>query len=160
MDIFSKRDGPRKEDVQAKRFISENSHTIRKLADQISGGGYTAMQQAKARAAEEPKPDGLMIHDLGSARAADEARPYVKISPNNRVVLACMNSGKQIQLLGEIRGNFAGRHFQLATRERGFYSPVEGEMLEALLHLDDARIGETFDLDALQEAIASSLSLS
>lgn len=160
MDIFSKRDGPRKEDVQAKRLISENSQTIRKLADQISGGGYTAMQQAKARAAEEPKPDGLILHDLGTARAADEARPYVKISLNNRVVLACMSTGKQIQLLGEIRGNFAGRHFRLATRERGFYSPVEGEMLESLLHLDDVRIDGEFDLDALQEAIASSLSLS
>lgn len=159
MDIFSKRDGPRREDVQAKRLISENSHVIKKLADQISGGGYTAMQQTKAQAARKPQPEGLIIHDLGSAKGPAEVRPYVKVSLNNRVVLACMNSGKQLQLLGEIRGNFAGRRFALATAERGFYSPVEGEMLEALRHLDDIEIGKGFDADALTDAISRSLAL-
>lgn len=159
MDIFSKRDGPRREDVQAKRLISENSHVIKKLADQISGGGYTAMQQAKEQAKQVPQPKGLMIHDLGIANTAVDVRPYVKVSLNNRVVLACLNSGKQIQLLGEIRGNFTGKTFVLATAERKFYSPVEGEMLEALRHLDGVEMRHDFGEKALAEAIEISLGL-
>jgi len=159
LDIFSKRDGPRPEDVRAKRLISENSHVISKLADQISGGGYTAMQQAKANAQKKPQPAGLIIHDLGASNSSVDVKPYVKISLNNRVVLACMNSGKQIQLLGEIRGNFAGKHFLLATATRNFYSPVDGEMLEALLHLDGVELTHEFDDKALAEAIETSLGL-
>ncbi|WP_417720180.1 hypothetical protein [Salipiger sp.] len=159
MDIFSKRDGPRREDVQAKRLISENSHVIKKLADQISGGGYTAMQQTMAKAKETPKPDGLLIHDLGRSRGAEAPRPYVKVSMNNRVVLADLNSGRQIQLLGEIRGNFSGRRFVLATAENGFYSPVEGEMLDALRPLDGTEIHRGFDDKALAEAIGTELGL-
>ena len=159
MDIFSNRDGPRREDVQAKRLISENSHVIKKLADQISGGGYTAMQQAKEQAQQTPQPKGLIIHDLGVTNTATDLKPYVKVSLNNRVVLACLNTGKQIQLLGEIRGNFAGKTVVLATAERKFYSPVEGEMLEALQHLDGVEIHRDFDDKALAEAIEISLGL-
>lgn len=159
MDIFSKKDGPRREDVQAKRLISENSHVIKKLADQISGGGYTAMQKSKLDAKKKPQPEGLIIHDLGGVSGAVEARPYVKVSLNNRVVLACLNSGKQIQLLGEIKGTFASKRFVLATAGRGFHSPVEGEMLEALQHLDEAEINRDFDPKALAEAIGTSLGL-
>jgi len=159
LDIFSKRDGPRREDVQAKRLISENSHVIKKLADQISGGGYTAMQQAKVQMQQTPQPEGLMIHDLGVATTATDVEPYVKVSLNNRVVLACLNSGKQIQLLGEIRGGFAGKVFVLATAERKFYSPVDGEMLEALRHLDGVEIHRGFDEKALAGAIEASLGL-
>lgn len=71
VDIFSKRDGPRLEDVRAKRLLSENAGTIRKLADQISSGGYSRMQAEQARRKEKPKPDGLIIHDMKARVTSD-----------------------------------------------------------------------------------------
>lgn len=156
MDIFTKRDGPRREDVQAKRLISENSQVIRRLADQISNGGYTAMQRRKAEAGKQPQPQGLIIHDMGSAPAEAELRPYVKVSINNRVVLADLTSGKQLQMLGEIRG---GR-FVLATAENGFISPLDDDILAVIAHLQDARIDRSFTEKKLAAALSESLGLS
>lgn len=93
MDIFSKRDGPRLEDVKARRLLSENSGTIRKLADQISNGGYSRMRAEEARRRQEPKPEGLIIHDMKARPATDAPQPYVKVSINNRVVLVDKSTG-------------------------------------------------------------------
>lgn len=41
VEIFSKRDGPRREDVQIKRLIEQNRGVITKLADQLSNGRYS-----------------------------------------------------------------------------------------------------------------------
>ncbi|MGY3439767.1 MULTISPECIES: hypothetical protein [unclassified Marinovum] len=138
MDIFSKRDGPRLEDVKAKRLLNENAGTIRRLADQISNGGYSKMQADQARRQEKPKPDGLIIHDLKVRVSSDVPEPYVKVSLNNRVVQVDRSTGRQMQMLGEIRGNFMSKHFVLATQENGFLSPLSGDMLEAIGHLDGA----------------------
>lgn len=159
MDIFSKRDGPRREDVQAKRLISENAGVIRKLADQISGGGYTATQKKMAEAGKEPQAKGLLIHDLGGGHGGEAPVPYVRISPNNRVVIADLNNGRQLHFLGEIRGDFRGKRFCLATKENGFISPVEGEVLEALRHLDAVEINSGFDENALKNAIREGIGL-
>lgn len=158
MDIFSKREGPRAEDVRAKRLISENAHVIRKLADQISNGGYTAMQQAKTKA--PPQPKGLIIHDLGNARAASDPQPYVKVSLNNRVVLADMSSGRQLHMLGEIRRGFPASHFVLATAENGFFSPLPAEIAESLAPLDGVQITREFGEKALAAAVQDHLGLS
>lgn len=156
MDIFSKRDGPRTEDVQARRLLSENSHVIRRLADQISNGGYTAMQRRKAEAAKQPQAQGLIIHDLASASTEVEVRPYVKISLNNRVVLADLSSGKQLCMLGEIRG---GR-LVLATSENGFITPLDGEVLAAIAHLEGVQVDRNLTEKQLAAALSESLSLS
>ncbi|MCR8546711.1 hypothetical protein M4578_02640 [Salipiger sp. P9] len=156
MDIFSKRDGPRAEDVRAKRMISENAPVIRKLADQISGGGYTAMQQAKAK--KPPQPKGLIIHDLGSARSAAEPEPYVKISLNNRVVLADKNSGRQLHMLGEIRSGYPAR-FVPATAENGFFSPLPEDVYAAIRHLEEQPITREFGEKQLAAALEESLGL-
>ena len=47
VEIISKRDGPRREDVQVKRLIEQNRSTIVRLADQISGGGYSASRKPR-----------------------------------------------------------------------------------------------------------------
>lgn len=157
MDIFSKRDGPRSEDVRAKRMIAENSQVIRKLADQISGGGYTAMQQQKAQ--KPPQPKGLIIHDLGGARDASDPEPYVKVSLNNRVVLADKRSGRQLHLLGEIRGSFPAPRFVLATAENGFFSPLPEDVSGALAELDGTQITRDFGEKQLAAGIAQHLGL-
>ncbi|WP_323776078.1 hypothetical protein [Leisingera sp.] len=159
MDIFSKRDGPRLEDVKARRVLSENAGTIRKLADQISNGGFTRMRQEQARAREEPKPDGLIIHDLKASAAARTPEPYVKVSINNRVLIADLSNGRQIQMLGEIRGNFMSRKLVLATKENGFFSPVDDETREAIGHLENVEINSEFTETDLANTLETLLGL-
>ena len=156
MDIFSKRDGPRPEDVKARRLLNENAGTIRKLADQISDGGFSRMQADKARRQQKPQPDGLMIHDLKAKVHTHSPEPYVKVSLNNRVVLVDKCTGRQMQMLGEIRGSFMSRRFALATRENGFFSPVDDDVMDAIGHLDDRELSDTFtesDLAAMLESL-------
>lgn len=153
VDIISKRDGPRLEDVQARRVLRENAGTIRKLADQLSNGGYSKMQADQARRREAPKPDGLIIHDLKAPVASDVPDPYVKVSLNNRVVLVDRSTGRQMQLLGEIRGSFLSRRFVLASADNGFFSPLDAGMQAALAHLDGAEITGDFTEDQLAERL-------
>lgn len=159
MDIFSKRDGPRPEDVKARRLIQENSGTIRRLADQISNGGFTKMRRDQARRKQEPKPEGLIIHDLKAPSKSETPEPYVKVSVNNRVVLADRSNGRQLQLLGEIRGNSFQRHFVLATQANGFFSPIDEDMLAVLGPLDNAELSQTFSDRDLAERLADLLGL-
>jgi len=140
MDIISRRDGPRPEDARAKRFISENAGTIRKLADQLSNGGYTRMREDQARRKKGPQAQGLLIHSMAGPAKPDEPEPYIRISLNGRVVLADRNSGKQLQLLGEIRSKFGSKMFVLATDENGFLSPISEEMRQALSQFDNAKL--------------------
>ncbi|WP_417267684.1 hypothetical protein [Celeribacter baekdonensis] len=159
MDIFSKREGPRAEDVKAKRLISENMPVIRKLADQLSGGGYTRMRQQEAKRRETPKLDGLMIYDLKAAVRNDVADPYVKVSLNNRVVLADKSSGLQIQMLGEIRGNFMSKKLVLATKENGFFSPLDDALYALLKHLEGVEITREFTEKDLANELETALDL-
>lgn len=159
MDIFSKRDGPRLEDVKAKRLLSENAGTIRKLADQISNGGFSRMRADEARRKEDPKPDGLIIHDLKARVSNDVPVPYVKISLNNRVVMVDRSSGRQLQMLGELRGNYLGKAFVLATKENGFFSPVDEETYAVIGHLDKAEITPDFSEGDLAKTLELLLGL-
>ncbi|SFD19971.1 hypothetical protein [Tropicimonas isoalkanivorans] len=159
MDIFSKRDGPREEDTQAKRLISQNAPVIRKLADQISNGGFTKMRQEQARRREEPSPKGLIFHDMKSKAPSDTPAPYVRVSVNNRVVLTDGNNGRQLQMLGEVRGNFMRRSFALATKENGFLSPIDEETKAAIAHLEDVEITSEFSEKDLASALEACLGL-
>lgn len=151
MDIFSKRDGPRPEDARARRLISENAGTIRKLADQISNGGFTKMRKDQARRNEKPKPDGLLIYTMSAPAKPDDPDPYIRLSLNGRVVLADRNSGRQIQLLGEIRGKSGSRRFVIASEENGFISPVSDEIRELLAQYENIELNPEFtDEDIVQ----------
>lgn len=157
VDIISKRDGPRPEDVRAKKLLSENAGTIRRLADQISNGGYSKMQADQARRRETPKPDGLIIHDLKARVPSDVPEPYVKVSLNNRVVLVDRTTGRQMQMLGEIRGNFLSKRLVLATADNGFFSPLDAETLSAVAHLDGVEITADFTERDLADSLETLL---
>lgn len=159
MDIFSKKDGPRAEDVKAKRMISENLPTIRKLADQFSDGGFTRMRQQQAQRKQEPKPEGKLIFDMKVRLNSEVQEPYIKVSINNRVVLADKKSARQIQLIGEIRGNFMSKKLVLATQENGFISPLDKEMHEAIGHLDGIEITRDYSADDLAATLEQLLRL-
>ena len=136
VDIFSKRDGPRREDVVAKRIISENKTTIHRLADQISGGEFSRSRAAMAKAKEEPKPDGLNIHIMGGASRPAETKPVVRVSLNGRVIVVDANAGKQLQFLGQMRVKNGQKFFVLATKENGFVSPLDEEVEHLLTDLN------------------------
>ncbi|MCZ4257785.1 hypothetical protein O4H53_19730 [Sulfitobacter sp. G21635-S1] len=144
MDIFSKREGPRSEDVRARKLIAENAGTIRKLADQISNGGFTKMRQDRARRNEQPKPEGLLIYTMSASTKADDPDPYIRVSLNGRVVLSDRSTGRQIQLLGQIRSTAGSKRFVLATEENGYISPVCDETRDALASYDGVEIGPGF----------------
>jgi hypothetical protein len=73
VDIISKRDGPRREDVPLKQLIQQNRGIITRLADQISGGGYSASKRQRS----EPQAEGLIIHVGGSQKKAAEVVPTI-----------------------------------------------------------------------------------
>jgi hypothetical protein len=132
VEIISRRDGPRREDAALRRIIGDNSATITRLADHLTGGGYSASKAPK----QAPKPQGLIIHDLGSARPAEKPHPVVRISLNGRVILVDENSSRQMHHLGEIRSRQGREVFVLATGENGFFAPVDAEIAGMLAELD------------------------
>lgn len=156
VDIISKRSGPRREDVPVKKLIDQNRGTIEKIADQISNGAYTANRQARNKPSE-PAPQGLIISDLSAPRAADEPEPYVRISPNRRVVVADANTNRQLHHLGEIRRIDGEVRFVLATKANGFFSPLDAEVAAALGAFDQLPLGPDRSQDLLAQEITAAL---
>ncbi len=156
VDIISKRDGPRREDVAARRLIDQNRPIIEGLANQLSGGNYSRMRQPP----KPPQPDGFILHDLGAGTAAEtEHRPYVRISMNNRVVVVDGATNKQLSFLGEVRDGPGERQFLLATRENKFFSPLDDELSQKLVDMDHRAIGADFTEEDLAAEIGKRLGL-
>ncbi|MEM7636140.1 MAG: hypothetical protein AAF299_16365 [Pseudomonadota bacterium] len=154
--IISKKDGPRREHADPRRFVSENHATIRALADHISGGAYSANQHKP----EPPKPDGLVIHHFGAAAEPSvDHPPYVRISLNGRVVVVDGETHKQQHHIGEVRRFEDRNEFLLATRENNFYAPLENEISGLLSDLDHQVIDGDFSEDDLVEKIGQALGL-
>ena len=135
VEIISKRDGPRREDMQVKRLIEQNRSTIVRLADQISGGGYSASRKPR----QQPKAEGLIIHVGGSAASA-EASPSIRVTMNGRVISKDQNTGRQLHHIGDVRDRNGEQIFVLATKQNGFFSPVDETVAEALAELDGAHL--------------------
>lgn len=142
MTIISKKSGPRREDEQAKRHINQNWGTIEKLADQISGGRYSADKARKA--APPPQASGKTIIDLTAPAAPDVVKPYVRISVNGRVVVADKNSGRQLNFLGQLKRISGLMCFVIATKENGFFLPVDEETYDLIGDLSDRTINLNF----------------
>ena len=136
VEIISKRDGPRREDVQVKRLVEQNRATITRLADQISSGGYSASKAPR----EAPKAQGLIFHHVTAGSPAAEADPHVRVSLNGRVIVVDKTSGRQLHHIGEMRSRNGADVFVLATRANGFFSPLDDVIAEALSELDGMAI--------------------
>src|SRR5262245_22001860 len=115
VEIISKRDGPRKEDVAAKRFIEKNRATIKGIADHLTGGRW--QQSRNPVPAARPQPSGKLWYTPASRPPQSE--PYVRISLNGRVVVADLATGRQLHFIGELRGEKQSRHLALATSQNG-----------------------------------------
>lgn len=155
VDIISKQDGPRREDVAARRVLRENRGTIHKMMDHLSGG------QLNSRATKPvaPEPEGLVIHTGRVVDKRETAKPYVRISINGRVVIADQETSRQLHFLGEIRGPRRSQNFVLATKENGFYALIDQELEEPLADLDGREIVGDFSEDALVEVITERLGM-
>lgn len=151
VDIISKRTGPRKEDVQIKRIISENQATITRLADHLSGGGYSARRQPRP----EPQPRNLVIVPGPAAPSDRPTATRLRISPNGRVVLMDENSGRQLHHLGDLRHQDGVTRFRLATAANGYVAPLDPGLTAALSPLD----GQSLPDAALTQAIETALGL-
>ena len=148
VDIISKRKGPRREDVAAKRMINDNWSTISRLADQISSGGYSKSRKAIADSKKEPELDNLNIHILGDTSKEIEPDPIVQVSRNNRVIIMDARSGKQLQYLGEMRFQARQKYFALAIKANNFLTTVDEETELKLADLN----GVIIESDKIQES--------
>lgn len=148
MDIFQRNSAQRPEDQAARRLIERNRGTIERLADQISNGAYSASRKAAQQPA--PQASGKILSDLGGRRSSEVAKPYVRISPNRRVVVVDDNTSRQMHHLGDLRRVDGKMIFVLATAENGFFSPLTADMAERLSLLD----GVALDAERTEATLA------
>ncbi|MGP3697295.1 hypothetical protein [Rhodobacter sp. NSM] len=157
VDIISRRDGPRREDAAARHLIDANRGSINRLADQLTGGGYSASRRPQAAVADR-EPAGR-IHAWGGAAPKAEQSPYLRISRNGRVVVACASSGRQLHLLGEIRRRDGRLRFFLASAENGFISALDAETAAVLADLDGCGITTEMTEERLAQELSARLGL-
>jgi len=159
MDIISKQSGPRQEDRQAKAHVKQNWGTIEKLADQISGGTYSANKERAKRKNEQPQAAGLIFVDQAARPAVDVPDPYLRISLNGRVVLVDKNSGIQLHFLGQLKRQNGVVRFQIATKENGFITALDPDLEALILDLADRPMDRSYTEDALSRELQSRLGL-
>lgn len=157
MDIISKKSGPRREDVQAKRHINQNWGTIEKIADQISGGQYSADKTKKK--ATPPQVSGKIIIDQAVRSAPEVAKPYLRVSVNGRVIVADENTGKQLNFLGQLKRMNGAVRFIIATKDNGFFSPVDDETYDLISDLADQVINRGFSEKDLEQELKTRLKI-
>jgi hypothetical protein len=157
VEIFSRRDGPRPQDVRVKALIDKNRLTIERIADHLTQGGYSAGKVVKAAA---PRVEAkTIVHALGGSNSSRtiESRPTVRATLNGRVVVVDDNSGRQLHHLGEIRRRDGQIVFSLASAENGFSAPLPDDILNTLADLDQALLALDGGEEALVGEIASRL---
>jgi len=155
VEIFSKRDGPRREDVQIKRVIEQNRGVITKLADQLSNGRYS--QSKKPRLA--PQAEGLIIHIGHTPVAEAEPEPQIRVTPNGRVVAVDLHSGRQLRHFGDIREIAGGKTFTLAVADNRYIAPLDDATAAALADMDGVTIGSSYDARELAADIGRRLDI-
>jgi hypothetical protein len=153
--IISKRDGPRREEAAARALVEANRTTIAGIANHLSGG--RRRQTGASLPTPEPPASGKLWFIPPSQRR--EANPYVRISLNGRVVLADLDSGRQLHFIGDIRGAGATRRLVLATRENGSFAPLEEELRQALADLDGIALPDEAAEERLEQVIGARIGL-
>jgi hypothetical protein len=161
VDIFSRRSGPRDEDKRAKDHLRRNWGTIEKLADQISGGSYSATKSKAAGLAKPPEPSrsGRVFFDQSAPRDAGPPAPYLKISQNGRVVIVDRNTGLQMHFLGQLKRQNGSLCFVIARAENGYITPLEAGLDARIADLAGKAISRDYPEDALARDLASRLNL-
>lgn len=140
VEIFSKQDGPRREDVQVRRLIEQNRGLITRLADQFSGGRYSESKKPKLA----PQAEGLIFHIGGGTASAPAPEPKIRVTANSRVISVDVTTGRQLQHFGDIRDREGLKMFVLATKANGYISPLDAGIEEILMDLDRVVLGSSY----------------
>ena len=135
------------------RILRENRGTIERMKHAITGGA------ARPPTIEPPAPE--VARAFGYRRPAGErtVAPYVRLSPNGRVVIADAESGRQLHHLGNLRGSRQAVRFVLASKENGYYAPLDAAVAEPLATLDGMAVSDADAEDCLKKEIAARLGL-
>ena len=155
VDIISKRDGPRREDVSLKQLINNNRVIITQLADHLSGGSYSASKKPPSA----PQAEGLIIHVGGGRPAAAEISENVRVTRNGRVIIMDMNSARQLHHIGDIRRRDGIDIFVLATKSNGFFAPVDATIAEPLAAIDGVWLDAIYTEEKLAADIGVKLGI-
>jgi hypothetical protein len=137
MEIISKRDGGDRREREFRRVLQENRHTIGGLAKQLTQNSMPTRPKAEILAVVEEASRSFGYVGNGAGR---EIEPWVRISPNDRVILMDVTTCRQIAYLGVLCGRGDARTFVLATHENGFIAPLDDERTNALRDLDGCRV--------------------
>ena len=157
VEIISRQDGPRPEDVRLKSILEKNRPTITRIADHLTQGAYSASKAANAAPAAVHERTKLHFIGGSAPAPAQEARACVRATINGRVIVVDDNSGRQLHHLGEIRRRNGEIHFVLASAENKFPAPAAPELVEALDDLDAAELAPDGGEEALVAEIARRL---
>ena len=149
--IISKQDGPRLEDIPQYKLIQKNKPVIQGLINQLTGGNSTAAKRQNEPQAENTK----IVHVMGATPAREPGHPVVRISLNDRVVIMDNVHARQLLHLGNLRYTDAGKTFFVATKDNGFFSPVDPEIAEVLSDLD----GLVLEGDVTEDILAAEITI-
>ena len=86
-------------------------------------------------------------------------KPYLRISVNGRVVVADLNSGRQLNFLGQLKRSGGVMRFVIATSENGFFSPIDEETFALISDLADTPINRTFSEKDLERELQTRLNM-
>lgn len=139
VEIFSKQDGPRREDAQVRRLIEQNRGVITKLADHFSGGLYSESKKPKMA----PQAEGLIIH-IGGSAPVHVPEPKIRVTANGRVIAVDVGTGRQLQHFGDLRDGKGVKMFALATKANGFIAPLDEAITEALADMNGVLVGTAY----------------
>lgn len=155
VEVFSKQDGPRREDAHIRQVLAQNKGIITKLADQLSNGRYSRSKMPR----QAPQPEGLIIH-VGSGPVTEpDPEPRVRVTPNGRVVAVDLHSGRQLLHFGDIREEGIGKVFRLAIKANQYIAPLEDDMAEALADMDGVALGHAYHAGDLAADIGRRLEI-
>ncbi|MDE4909603.1 MULTISPECIES: hypothetical protein [unclassified Methylobacterium] len=136
-----------------KRILTENRGTIDQIKRAITGGG------ARTRIIETPSPEVTRAYGTRRSAAEKSVTPYIRLSPNGRVVVADFESGRQLHHVGDLRGPRQALRFVLATKENGYFAPLDAAVAERLAALDGTVVTDANTEDGLKREIAARLGI-
>ena len=155
--IISKQDGPSKKEAELKQHLRQNRGTLEGMVKALKHGPMAHLAQPEPTI-QAPQGSGKTVFYKNTSSEGD-AKPYVRVSMNGRVVLVDYETGSQLHHLGDVRGKGAAAKFALATKANGFFAPVEAEIAEALKGLDGRAAGDRETEEAFKADVAAALGL-
>ncbi len=155
--IISKQEGPSKREAELKHTLKENRATIEGMAGALKRGPMAHL--APQPSVQAPAASGTTSVFYRKTSSEGEAKPYVRVSMNGRVVLVDYETGNQLHHLGDVRGKGAAARFALATKANGFYAAVDDEIGTALTSLDGRTIPDRVAEETFKADVSAALGL-